>query len=899
MNIDPSAIKVSPHNPVLNKIKELSKSEKNPTKLIVDYIYKSNEFSQTEKKKLTNFVKQLDSKNTDFQLLSRFPSRYKTGSSALPAPGTEKEMIKNLNEIINKYPQYILGNNLEVYSKNDLPMETDPAKVYQNLKIEKSKILNQIRSLVDQLKTKDNEQDSVIIPDDKTNKALTISLAVLVEIDAALEIYKPRETIPITFMIENSINKDSPDVFLDATKRMLNSKSPVVLTKAIVYNQTNEYEELLKSQDVYVQRNGGFILVLPKGENPSKLGFNTNEIEKWTKPLSEIPVTSLDFSKDVDGLLLKDQEDLQFDRIISLQGHGSSPHSETILEEGQVSGLPISEFQKGISTLKDKNMIFLHIFSCHAGGVNTTQLHTSEGTVPCPILVESSVDIPAYASSSSAGYDKMFTKAEKLLFKKSQMDKRMPKSLQHASQADMFKLAHLTPLHQTQNPANYLNSLSMTILPSNVSDVPRVSYSMPTLGLVFDVNKNVKNMRHHGLSTSFIEVPPNQSTLLFSAPVIDSKIIASGTNLILIARGGNSQHLVRELEAPNVDLMTIVKSTFEMSLRYPSPARKAYFFGSITCKYNGVITTFKNCMIKKSGNEAILLFKKQGEENFTSIGYVIESDFYDDTMVYSPKNSTKQLTSSEANLLIYDTLRETEASDLTLKQAGTTPFPKNILAEFNELFWQGNEQDPSENMTNKLDLNNKIDDFKKKVITFTKNLTREEMIKRLKQFPMMIKYADEKWQNDVSLLLELIPLDPTVLQFANSKTLLEILKQLPAEKYLKYVSEEAKEDEEVVIAFLKHNTFNIDDCTNKNKSNPRIMLAAIAKSDFMFPVAAASLKNNEDFLLKCIEIKPTTFKHMSEEARSNPLLVSAAISQDEKLKKYVGISVKDNLSEVS
>ncbi|MBA3239431.1 MAG: DUF4116 domain-containing protein [Parachlamydiaceae bacterium] len=419
---------------------------------------------------------------------------------------------------------------------------------------------------------------------------------------------------------------------------------------------------------------------------------------------------------------------------------------------------------------------------------------------------------------------------------------------------------------------------------------------MPTLDLVFDVNKNVKIMRHHGHSLNSLEVPPEQSTLLFSAPIIESKIVVSGTKLMLTARGGNSQHLVRELEAPKVDLKTIVKSTFEISLGYPSPAKKAYFFGSIICKYNGEITTLTNCMIKKTETEAILLFKKQGEENFTSMGYVVESDYFDDTLVYSAKNTTKHLSTSEAHLLIYDTLKETGASDLTLKQAGTTQFRKNILADFNELFWQGNAQAPPENLTNTTDLNKKIDALKSEVTTRTENLTREKMIKHLKQFPLMIKYMNKKWQNDVNLLLELAPLDPSVLQFANGKALLEILKKLPpSEKYLKFINEEAKEDEEVVIALLNHNTFNVDYCTDKNKSNPRIMLTAIAKSDFIFPAASTSLKSNEEFLLKCIEVKPTTFKHMSEEARSNPLLIKAAISQDETLEKYVGISAKGSL----
>lgn len=243
-------------------------------------------------------------------------------------------------------------------------------------------------------------------------------------------------------------------------------------------------------------------------------------------------------------------------------------------------------------------MIFLHVFSCYSGGINSTQLHTLEQLIPCPILVESSVDIPAF--SSSEGYGKLFAKTEELLFKKNKNNVRMPKILQHLSQADLFEIAKQTPLHLAKNLNNYLNSLAMTLLPTNVADVPKISYTLPTLDLVFDINSQLKNKRQKGDSARTINVPPQHSTLLFSSSVVDSKIIINGSKLLLAARGGSSQHLVRELEAPNIDIQQIAKATFESTMGFPSPAKKSYYFGTITCQYNGKLTVLENCMLKKN-----------------------------------------------------------------------------------------------------------------------------------------------------------------------------------------------------------------------------------------------------------------------------------------------------------
>lgn len=800
--------------PVNNFKFDSNKANKNK---LIDIINKSSELSKPEKLKLTKVV---NSKKYE-SVMDRFNFKTSKDSNYL-APSNDIELLNNLTLLINNYPKSLLASDLSVRSKRELPLNDDSNNVYEKLKMEKNRIIHDLKLQVD----------------DGTHMAL------LLQLEAALDLYRPRTVVPVTIMIENVINKDSPDVFLDAAKN--NKELPTVLTKTIIYNQAEPFQKLLESQDIYVQKEGGFVLVLPKGSDPASLGFNTlKNFEKWEKPLSEIPPTPLNFSEDVTQLLLKNQEDRTFDRLISLQGHGSSPSADLGVEEGQVAGLPVNELQKGLQVLQKNNMQFLHIFSCYSGGINSTKLHTPEGVTPCPILVESSLDIPAF--SSTGGYKDFFGKVEELLYKS---DQRQPKLASQLLQSDLLLIAKKTPLHQTKNLNNYLNSLATTLLPTSVSDVPKVSYSLPTLDKVLDLKSEIKRQGKE------ILVLPHLKTVLFSFPIVEGKLRIQGKELLLASRGGTSQHLIHELEAPNCDIKEIAKTLFESTMGFPSPAKKAYFFGKVTCLYNGKLTELENCMLKKSDKESLLLFKVKGEERFVCMNYCEESDFYDDTRMFVPKNQTTALSLNEIKLLIYDTLEETKASNETLLQSGTT-FNKDILSNFNHIFWSNEEE--------KVDLK----EMKRNFINATDHLSEGEVIQLVSRFPILIKYLGEKWKENKNILMGAIESYPAVLEVTDNKTLRELLQFLPPDKtYLAYTSLAAREDEETVTAFLNHNPFNIDHCSKKMKNNENVMLNAVRKSGMFFPLASEELKENEKFLGECLKIAPDTLKHMSVKARN-------------------------------
>lgn len=732
------------------------------------------------------------------------------------------ELLKNLTLLINNYPKYLLTNDLSIKSKKDLSVEGEANIVYKKLLGEKHRI-------IDALKAQMNNGTKV---------------ALLLQLESALEIYRPKTIVPITFMIENLINKDSADVFLEATKN--NMDLPLVLTKTIIYNQIEPFQKLLQPQDIYVQKNGALVLVLPKGTLPSQLGFNTDKnFEKWDKPLSTIPPIPLNFSEDVNQLFLKNQEDHAFERIISLQGHGSSPNKELGIEEGQVAGLPMQEFQKGLQVLKENHMQFLHVFSCYSGGINSTQLHTPEGITPCPILVESALDIPAFSSPGS--YMDFFNKVENLLYK---AELKEPKLAKHLLQSDLLSIAKKTPLHQSSSLNNYLNSLATTLLPTNVSDIPKVSYSLPTLNKVLDLKSKFK------LPLKEIVVLPELTTVLFSFPIFDGKLSVQGKELIFASRGGDSHHLVKELEAPHIDILKLAKATFESTMGFPSPAKKAYYFGKIMCLYHGKLTELENCMFKKTDKECLLLFKVKDEENFTCMNYSEKSDFYTDERMFVPKNQTKALSLREVDLFIYDTLEETQASNETLLQSGVSAFGKDSAANFNSIFWSHEKAKVN------------LKEMKKDFIESTDSLSEEEVLTFVNRFPLLIKYLGKKWINYLPIFLGAVDTVPSVLEATENKTLMELLKFLPRDKtYLSYTNLAAKEDEETVIAFLEHNPFNIDYCSKKMKNNIQVMLTAVAKNSKFFPLASEELKMNQEFLLKCLEIAPDTLKNMSVSAR--------------------------------
>lgn len=848
------------------------------------YISELGEFSENEKntlKKSINLLSNKDCTHLESILNTQALPQQKEEKIIFKSPENDTQILINLKEIINHYPRYLLGNDLAVLKKKNLHHNTDAAEIYKQLIAKKNDIIKELRLV--------NESNS---PEIYSPELIAIKLATLLKINIVIDMYKPKKIVPVAIMIENKVNKGASDVFIEATSNSIQSKTPVIITKTIVYNQTKEFQKLLESQDIYVQKNGGFILVLPQGSNPKELGFNTEEnFIKWTEPLKNIPITPLNFSEDINALFLPEQEDCEFNRVISLNGHGISPTEENSLNESQITGLSVPEFQKGLKTLQDNGMIFLHLFSCYLGGINSTKLHTLEGTIPCPILVESSIDIPAY--SSKAHYGEMFTKVEKLLLKENLDNKKMPKQIHPLSRKDMMDIAKSTPLHLTEDKGHYLDSLSTTIFPTSLEDVPKVRYTLPTLGLIFNVNNELKEMQKNGLDKDKIKVPPEQSTLFFSAPVIENSIVVDSPKLILTAGGGNSQHLIKELDAPNLEILDIAKSTFEIlsNAEFPTPAKKAYFFGSVKCKYKGELVEIQDCMIKKTPQECLLLFKIKGNDNHVAVRYISENNFYDDLVNYKPIDNDIKLTSEEMDLLVYDTLSETAPSELTLKQSGTTAFNKNMLSEFDNLFWQDKKQS---SVTDISSLDWKIYTLKTRISVLTQELSLEKVLDFAKRYPLIAKYVHDKWHNNSEFLLGLCPHDPNILQIATPETILKLLGTLPGDPpLLKYLSQSAKANEDLVLALIKLNPGNCAHFTPENRANPKIILALLPMYPDYFGYVDGKLKNDENFLIECLKVAPKTFKHMSEEARSNPTLIEIATKENKEMEEYVGVNVKN------
>lgn len=858
--------------------------------LIIQSIKLLDDFSNPEKKSLIKSIKLMSYEEFD-NLESRLnPKNFiknNEGDFGNESPKKDEDIFLNLNKIINEFPSYVMSNDLSVFKKNNLSKDTDAILVYHALCKKRHNILKELHLIANLPHDKHDHSVKVL-----SSELIAIKLAILLRLNKVIKLYKPKKIVPIAFFIENSIKKDSPDVFLPAIEKMIQSKITTVITKTILYNNLKEFDTLFAFSlcDIYMQENGGFILILPKNSNLEELGFNTlKHFKKLSMPIQYIPATPLNFNEDIKKLFISESQDYVFHRLVSIQGHGLSPSEESYTNEGQIAGLSILEFQMGMKTLQENGMIFLHLFSCYSGGINSTKIHTIDGVTPCPVLVESSLDLPVFSSHS--GYDRLFKETEKLLFKNYFDDKKTPMKIHHLSQKDMMKIARLTPLNLSEDKKNYLNSLAMSFFPNNLSDIPKVRYVLPTLSLIFDIHKNLKKLRKKGLDNQIIEVPVDRSTLLFSDPVINSSIVIKGQQLILISGGGNAQHLIKELDASNLNILNIAKMTFESSIGHPSPAKKAYFFGSVKCLYHNNAVELQNCMIKKTDTECLLLFKVKGEENSVVIRYVIKSNWMTDEKSYEPLGEPTALSSNEIDLLVYETLYETKASELTLKQIGTTIFNKNILSEFDSIFWP-DKKDFS--IKDESSLYSNIIQIKMKISALTKNLTLEEVIKFTMRYPLIAKYINEKWHNNEEFLMTLLPHAANVMEIASPETILKLLPRLPQdEAYLKYISASAKSNQALMVALIQHNFYNFDYLTSENKADPVIMLAAVKLHPDVFPYIAESLKNDEEFLIQCLEVAPHTFKHMSEAARSNPELIQKAISQNQGLENDSGMGLKN------
>ena len=247
--------------------------------------------------------------------------------------------------------------------------------------------------------------------------------------------------------------------------------------------------------DIYIQKNGAFSVVIPKGKPVTEFGFNAGNLEKSTgqhlKP-SGLPI-------DIPSLFINENEKQRFFRLISISGHGSYPGFPEALnpeQPGVIAGIPTNEFQKTLKDLKEKNTAFLLLFSCYSAGTNVANIHLPEETLPYPIYVNSSFDLPTKEITrsvgidmpSSGGYDrtKVLVEVQKLIFPTDPLHALLRTVPRQLTQRDRESLSRIMDYPFLVSKFTNLGTL---FLPSNKSDIPKVAYTLANPKDILDVTR--------------------------------------------------------------------------------------------------------------------------------------------------------------------------------------------------------------------------------------------------------------------------------------------------------------------------------------------------------------------------------------------------------------------------
>lgn len=202
-------------------------------------------------------------------------------------------------------------------------------------------------------------------------------------VDAKDFVSKPIKVVKFGLILEQSDLLTNDALFIPA-ENLLKDGIPIIVNRDFLVAHRRGFAGLEVPCTCFHQKEGGFSVILPVNSG-SLADFGFNEQEMVQGSFSELP----DFkdtqpSKDLDKILLKENEKNKFSRVGHLTGHGLPEF---------IIGLPISEFQEVQNTLKKKGMKFGIIDTCFGGGGNLKEIQKT----PYPVLLNSSSEVSSIA----------------------------------------------------------------------------------------------------------------------------------------------------------------------------------------------------------------------------------------------------------------------------------------------------------------------------------------------------------------------------------------------------------------------------------------------------------------------------------------------------------------------
>lgn len=549
-------------------------------------------------------------------------------------PLNRHALLHNLDLVIKQFPKLAFGNDLAVYdtAKGSLPLETNIIAIRERLNNERSNLASE--------------------------EETTIEIA----IDSLMALYKVQTAIPLGICIEKTLGGDN-GALRDNVRNGIKENMPVILNKMLLHCHLNEFEKIFQGSDIYVQHEGSFILVLPKGSDPQSLGFNFHSSERWSKSVADITNTPLKFD-DISTMLLDQHQEKNFHRTIAFSGHGGSLY----YTEPHIAGLKVDEFQQALKILTEKKMAFLSLHTCFGGGENAHAIKLTDDTIPCPTVIFSSTENVAIIEP---GYLKILDKIQNKLFDPV-LSNQIPLPAQALTKKWMSMRVNKTT---SPYPVNNMNSF---LLPKNRSDIPSIVQILPD-ATVCDIAQELKNNPK--------EILVEKEVLIFSDAVVETPIVwKEPNNFILLSRGGRSHTAIKNLDIISDKLTLEDFAIFIFNSTHPDLRHidkncsvTGYFIG--TLKINDQV--FENVAIDISPTSRRIVFRNQGEENFQQMVFknnppAVDWDF----------SSQSNLSIHNAIGQIYELIKETRP------QAGKNAHRVNqseqdFFAHFTSCFWQG------------------------------------------------------------------------------------------------------------------------------------------------------------------------------------------------------------------
>lgn len=564
------------------------------------------------------------------------------------APENAPAFQNNLLLVINNYPRFQLGENLEIYDTafGNLPENWDLKKVYSNLK-------KAFREFQEEL-------------------GLSFLEA---ECDRLM---KPLIPIQMGLIIETSpLNPNSEAMYVDFCRLEENLK-PIIVNRHFlaVYEWKLNFRQDI---EIYCQPQGNLAVILPKGKSLEECGFSAQHLVKASLKEAKSTVIKEEVAEDLKDILIDETEEGRFARIVYFTGHGSYPGFPGAFDpskEGTIGGLPVAEFQKTYQVL---NPVFFGGESCFWGGHNIHQTHLPDGAITCPIMIFSSLESVSTAEEDSCAVP-LLAVAEKLLFQ--EQTRAAPRQLQLGElQRSVSKLAE----------QRKIQNLPQILLPANRRDIPKVTYRGFETQDVVDVSR-----RH---SQKVREGTGDRNIYLFSDPVVMEPIIIKGTlPAILLSRGGTSHHYADCIKAEGQELAKIAELTFNVALNTAGSdvkaASKAFFISALTCQINGKDKLLHPVMFKETSSECSVIYKIVGEPHFRWLKFskkVFVNEKNKKKTVKWEKDQEVLLSSFGAVFSIYETMIKTRPTQQhLLNTTAGRQSEEDFLEAFEQNFWKKN-----------------------------------------------------------------------------------------------------------------------------------------------------------------------------------------------------------------